>query len=55
VDADHAEQFRIGDEIGRGPVPGESDDLVLREAADQPVAGNRIEGESLRQEIRVRQ
>ena len=55
VDTDHPEELRVGDEIGRGPVPGKSDDLVLREAAAEPTIGDRIAGESLRQEIRIRQ
>src|SRR6266508_5526357 len=53
VNADHAEQLTLGDEIRGGPVLGEADDLPLREAADEPTSRNRIMGESLGEEIRI--
>ena len=53
MNADHAKQLAVGDEIGGSPVLGESDDLALREAADEPPLRNRIVGECLGQEIGV--
>src|SRR6266480_5519037 len=55
VYADHTEEVTVGDEIGGGPVLGKSDDLPLREAADEPTARNGIVGESLGEEIGVRE
>src|SRR2546430_10539411 len=55
VNADQTEELAGGDEIGGGPVLGESDDLPLREAADEPTPRNRIVGESLGEQIGVRE
>ena len=55
VDADYAEELRVGDEIRCGPVRRKANNLALREAANEPAIGDGIAGESLRQEIRIRQ
>src|SRR6266404_7769485 len=54
MNADYTKQIAIRDEVGAGPVLGNPNDLALRKAADQPFTRIRIAGESLGEEIGIR-
>src|SRR5437762_2797366 len=55
MNADYAKEIAVRDEIGAGPVLGNANNLALRKAADEPFTHNRIAGESLGEEIGIRE